>query len=351
MPHTANPLRCFNDLVQGVRANQTRRGVSPTRAFPPVRAGGRTCFTPQEVFMAYVPGPQHEVSPDIWAEIGSFVRQCVSKATCESPATAKTRMSYAAAFVGWCHRHDVPLRAEAVFTPERVEAYAFSALKGRPPRSVAAIRGALRTIGFACTKKAPWSRPPTALRKNAYLAAPYTPEEIEGYWACTDAQATPRRQHIFQLLLAAGLGAGLSSRETFELHASDILTHPEHDQLRIIVLPDRMVPLRAGFTTIMDEACARVPDGRLVGGRVSDAATVKDPLAKFRTPLDIPASLPRLSMSRLRTTWAVTVLSTPITITEFHQVAGTTSAKSLELYAQYVHVRDEAEWMCAAAGI
>lgn len=339
----------FGAAVDAVRASQ-RATTGKVGEFPPVRAGGATCATPAQVFTTYRPAGRHETSNEVWQEIGGFVRECVSKAPCDSPATAKARMSYAAAFVAWCHAQDVPLRAEVVFTPERVETYAVTVLAGRPKRSVAVIRGALRTIGFACTKRAAWPRPATPLRENAYLAAPYAPEEVAGYWAAADAQATRHRTHVFRALLTLGLGAGLSSAEMFDLHAAHVLTHPEVSDVRVIVLPDRLMPMRHDLTGVLDGLCEAQPEGRLLGGRASEAAAVKNKAGALRRGLDIPASLPALSLSRLRTTWAVTVLSEGITVAEFLRMAGTTSAKSLELYIPHVRVRGESEWLRLAAG-
>ena len=348
---TTNPgFVTFDAAVDAVRASQ-RATTGKAGEFPPVRAGGVTCTTPAEVFAAYRPAGRHETSNEVWQEIGGFVRECVSKAPCDSPATAKARMSYATAFVAWCHAQDVPLGAEAVFTPERVETYAVAVLAGRPKRSAAVIRGALRTIGLACTKKAAWPRPATPLRQNAYLAAPYNASEVAGYWAAADAQATRHRTHVFRALLALGLGAGLSSTEMFDLHAAHVLTYPDVSVVRVIVLPDRLVPVRHDLTGVLDGLCEAQPEGRLLGGRASEAAAVKNKAGALRRGLDIPAWLPALSLSRLRTTWAVAVLSVPVTIAEFHAMAGTTSAKSIEAYTRHVRTRDDTQWMRAAAGL
>lgn len=305
MPH---PPADFDDLVTAARSRHSGRVFTPG-THPPVRAGGTTCATPAEVFAAYRPGPQHGVTGEVWAVIGGFVRDCAAKASCESPATARTHMCYAAAFVAWCQANDVPLRAEVVFTPERVETYAFTELVGRPERSVSVIRGALRTIGLACTRKAAWSRPPMALRQNAYLAEPYTDEDVAGLWAAVDAQ------------------------------------------VRVVVLPDRLVPVRHEYVPVLDELCDAVPKGRLVRGRASEAMLLKDPLATYRRDLDLPTTLPALSLSRLRTTWAIAVLSVPVTLAEFHGMAGTTSAKSIEGYTRHIGSRDDAAWMRTAAGL
>ena len=341
-------LTAFDAAIS--RARSTYPTTHAERHGPAVRAGSRTCGTPEEVFAAYRPAGRHETSNEVWQEIGGFVRDCVSKTPCDSAATAKARMSYATAFVTWCHTQDVPLLAEAVFTPERVETYAVAVLAGRPRRSVAVIRGALRTIGIACTKRAAWPRPATPLRKNAYLAAPYATADVAGFWSAADAQATGRRTHVFRTLLTLGLGAGLSSAEMFDLHADQVLTHPDVPDVRVIVLPDRLVPARHDLTGVLDGLCEAQPGGRLLGGRTSEAAAVKNKAGALRRGLDIPASLPDLSLSRLRTTWAVTVLSEGVTVAEFLRMAGTTSAKSLELYIPHVRVRTEPEWLRLAAG-
>lgn len=341
----------FDQVVERVRAEQRidPRWRSSTQP-PPVRAGGVTCWTSAEVYAAYVPGPQHEVSRELWAEIGAFVRRCVSQAPCTSPATARTRMSYATSFVAWCHAQDVPLAAERVFTPERVETYAIGVLSGRADRSVGSIRGALRTIGIACTTKAAWSRPVTPLRRNAYLALPYTADETQALWEVAEAQRNARARRYFRTLLATGLGAGLASNEVAALSARDVLHHPVNPRLWVIVLPARLVPVRQDVTAVLKELCASQPEGPLLGERVSEAAAVKHRSHALRRHLDIPRGVPQLSLSRLRTTWATAVLSEGVTIAEFLQMSGTTSAKSLELYLPHIRVRTDVEWMSIASG-
>lgn len=56
-------------------------------------------------------------------------------------------------------------------------------------------------------------------------------------------------------------------------------------------------------------------------------------------------------MSRLRTTWAVAVLSEDVRISEYLAMAGTTNAKSLEQMAKFVQIREDQVSLRKAAGL
>lgn len=227
---TKGPQHPAEDLeaqIRGIRASMTDHPLTRTRGVRPARAGGVVCYDDQQDITSYVPGPQHVCTQEQWAEIGAFVRDAVRKAPPTTPLGALGRMSNTTSFVRWCLLADVPLTVESIFTPTRVEAYTAELTRsGRSPRAVSSVRSTLRTVGIACTKKAPWPRPPAQLRRGGYVNAPYSAEDISQFWEACLAQPTRHRRHVMATILALGLGCGLSSYELYFLETSHIIEHP-----------------------------------------------------------------------------------------------------------------------------
>lgn len=146
-------------------------------------------------------------------------------------------------------------------------------------------------------------------------------------------------------VLALGLGAGLRSREIVWVTPGAI--HQRGTGLVTVDLPDRVVPLRTDIAPTVLELIADEDTDRPVIGRVSPGA--KDPLERCRRGIELPTRLPRLVVSRLRTTWAVDVLRCGVRLSEYLAMAGTTSAKSLEAMSPHIGLRgDDTVWREAA---
>lgn len=127
-----------------------------------------------------------------------------------------------------------------------------------------------------------------------------------------------------------------------------VARHPGDPRLVVILLDDRVVPVRTQYVEELLALCRRFPEGPLVG---THKATAKDPLEALRQGAqwtDWVAFRP----ARLRTTWMADVLAQDVRVSEFMKMAGTVSSKSLEVIAPYVAQRIERdEYLVAAAGL
>lgn len=310
--------------------------------YPPAGVGGRSCATATEVIETYRPA-RSRVDDPLWSVIGPVARQAATVTAYASPSTALFGMRALTSFLLWAHAEELPLDVERLLTPARVEQYAAVGMAGLSPRSRSTMRGALRRIGRAATSRAPWAAEAHVYRGHV-LAPPYTPEEIAGYWEAAVTQATDRRSRVLTAILTFGLGAGLRSREMVWVTPGALDRHD--GGLVTINLPDRVVPIRATLAPTLMGLIEDGVDGPLIG-RVSAGA--RDPLERCRRGVELPARLPRLVVSRLRTTWAIEVLSSGLRLSEYLSIAGTTSAKTLEAMVPYIGMRtDEHVWRLAA---
>ncbi|WP_297742854.1 hypothetical protein [uncultured Tessaracoccus sp.] len=248
-------------------------------------------------------------------------------------------------FLTWAHRQDIPLELETLFMPSMVERYCATQATHLSFEARSTARSRLRKVGRACTKRAPWAPEPKPFADNHTIMPPYSSQEVEGFWRAALTQRTPRRRQVARAVLVLGLGAGLAPREVGLVSASDVRIHPTDSGLRVVLLPDRTVPVLAERANPLRDLCRDYPQRPLVGPLNPKA---KDPLGSARSRVEWPKHLPALRSSRPRTTWMATVLAQDLRVSEFMVIAGTISAKSIEAIAPHVAGRwDDDEYLCS----
>lgn len=311
---------------------------------------GHVVTTVEEVLEHYEPRAS-TVPPGQWRRLRPLAVASTRAADCRSAHTALFTLKAVTQFLAWAEENGHPLDAEAVFTPDLVERFCALRAPLLSSRTVANYRSALRRAARASTVKAPWAPPPRQFSDHVHLAPPYTEQEVHAFWDCARSQATEHRQRVMTTMLTLGLGAGLRVREVLALSAEQhVRLHPRDERLCVLLLEDRLVPVLSEYTPVVLDLCRRYPQGPLIGSYRPNA---KDPMGVVRKNLEVPSSLPRLSMSRLRTTWMASVLMQPdIRISEFMVMAGTVSSKTLECIAPFIPYRAaEDEYLFKGAGL
>lgn len=333
-------MSSFNNAVPGgatpIRDARTHQVlVRSGDHFPPVAVEGVLHHTAASVLQVWSPGPASAVTPDTWAAVGRFVTSSLGATGIESPTAALHNVRILARYVAWAYEQDVPATATAMFTVARVEHY-MALQQHLRPNSLNAIRACLRLVGRTCNPLGGWQPETPVYGDHNKIAPPYTDTEVAGFWEATDAQANTRRTLALTAILALGLGCGLRSREMVWCTAADFATDPDLG-LVTLTLPDRVVPVRHDCVTALIVVTQARPDGPLFG-RINP--TSREPLTIARKGIVLPSRLPKLVVSRLRTTWAVRMLTeADLRISEYQLIAGATSAQTLNLLGQYVPAR------------
>lgn len=312
--------------------------------------GGHVVTTVEEVLEHYQPH-KDTVPLAQWRRIRPLAVQAVRAANYTSVHGAHFALKAVAQFLAWAEDGGVMLLPDVVFTPDLVERFCATRGKGLSDRTVANYRSSLRSAARAVTKTAPWPPLPKQYADHVHLAPPYTPTELAAFWDCARLQATPHRERVMTTMLALGLGSGLRVSEVLAVSASThIRLHPKDHRLCVVILEDRTVPVLTTYAPVVLDLCQRYPEGPLIGPH---KVNTKDPMGVVRKNLEIPASLPRLSMSRLRTTWMASVLMQPdIRISEFMVLAGTVSSRTLESIAPFIPYRTaDDEYLFKGAGL
>ncbi len=309
--------------------------------------GGVVVTTPEGVFANYRPDA-YLMPTEVWGIVRPVAIDACRAAEYASVASALQCLSAVTYFLAWAHGEGLSLDLEQVFIPAHVERYCATALRHLSTETQSTRRGYLRRVARACTKKAPWPPPPKPFANNHTIQPPYSAEEVEALWAAAGSQATDHRERVATAMLTLGLGAGVKPGEMLAVTAETVKAHPHDPRLVVILLENRVAPVRTQYVDHLLDLCDRYPDGPLIG---MHKETAKDPLGALRQNVEWPEWL-AFRPARLRTTWMADVLAQDLRISEFMTIAGTVSSKSLEVIAPYVAQRIERdEYLFAAAGL
>lgn len=309
--------------------------------------GGVVVTTPEGVFANYRPAA-YLMPTEVWGIVRPVAIDACRAAEYASVASALQCLSAVTYFLAWAYGEGLSLALEQVFIPAHVERYCATALRHLSRETQSTRRGYLRRVARACTKKAPWAPPPKPFANNHTIQPPYQAHEVEALWAAARSQATEHRQRVATVILTLGLGAGVKPGEMISVCAEMVARHPADPRLVVLLLEDRVVPVRSQYVEELLDLCRRFPEGPLVGAH---KATAKDPLGALRQYVQWPDWV-AFRPARLRTTWMADVLAQDVRISEFMKIAGTVSSKSLEVIAPYVAQRIERdEYLFVAAGL
>lgn len=307
----------------------------------------RSC--PSDVIEEYRPSTAL-IPAERWWRLRPTVVAAVTASRPGSAWTALQSMRYTGQLTAWASAQGLPLNPEIIFTAAQIERFVSTELHALSPAGRATVRSRLRAVARAATTTAAWAPDPKPYARTRPIAPPYTEREVAGFWHAARTQATAHRSRVLLGMLTLGLAAGLRPAEMLTVSAREsIRVHPRDRRLWAVRLDDRVVPVRAAYTTALTDLCRDHPDGPLLG---QHRATAKDPMGVLRKGIEIPAWLPPLKLSRLRTTWMVSVLSGDLRISEFMTIAGISSAKTLESIAPYVPGRwDGDDYLFRGAGL
>ena len=154
---------------------------------------------------------------------------------------------------------------------------------------------------------------------------PYTQKETHNIWQW--ANTTDKRTHTKQLIVACGLGAGLTAKETGHLTGAKI----EIDDLGVMLhLPDRIVPVLNEWDQALRDHKQHHPDNEYILCPQSTRRnqTISERLSVIGTINGITQP----NMRRMRTTWIVEHLNNHLPDAAICTAAGIKTLKNYEHY-------------------
>lgn len=287
-----------------------------------------------------------ELAPEQWAQIAEFVRAAVTDAHQGTVYSARELLKAATPLVAWCFwTAGLDLDRETVFHPE--------------------------VIGEFIDRGTPqWSRPTAANRRSQLLrmselllphgvrpvrlppmwsarpSVPYTPAEVIALRSWAGGQTSQYMVVNSTVLLALGLGAGLSAAEVCEVRAGHLLVDADGVLVEVVGKRSRLVPVLAEWEPILvslADAAAIRPD--LYVFRPQRTTSNKNTISNFVAKTNAPRVHP--SLLRMRATWIVTHLTAGSPVKPLMEAAGVESLEALTRYLQFVPDVDVAAYRAA----
>lgn len=290
----------------------------------------------------YTPGAR-VCDPQIWPLIADDVRAAVHSLELNKRDTVNHFLADVTRYLAWCHVQGHPME----FREDLIAAFC-DTLTTFVATSVQRHRSRLRRIGIGYGTIARPAR--TQFPHHTHSGEePYTRAELERWWEVASSQKTEHRSRLLRATIALGAGAGVITAEMANLRTRDFAPHPDHPDLLLVHLPDRVVPVDAEWVERVQQVIEDAPGEYLFGRHHTQT---KDLLAYVKSKAIIPDDVPALTIRRLRTTYAVSLLTRRVSVSEFMAIFGNSTAISFERLAQFVPTRwDDAEYLRVAAGI
>jgi integrase len=169
------------------------------------------------------------------------------------------------------------------------------------PGLTGVTRRTLRTnLRFLARQVVPALAPADAPLPRERAKAPYSPAEIDGYFALASAQPTAARRMRAAGLVCLGAGAGLIRADLRGVRGSDITRRSGGVIADVRGARPRAVPVLARYHEPLLASAAFAGTGLVTGGHDPGRRNLTTPLIRA---LDGGTGLPRLDTSRLRATW------------------------------------------------
>jgi hypothetical protein len=272
----------------------------------------------------YVPA---RVTAATWALVRAIVQESIAAAASSDSAAQRYR-PHVAAFAGWAHGQGVACDLVSMFDLDLIERYIETGMPGAAEGSRSTRRAVLRRVARrASPALRDLPRPtPFAYRR---IRAPYTAGDVARYLRLAAQQPTPGRRQSVQAVLRLGLGCGLDGRDMSWVRGTDV--HQATDGAVTVSVsggtrPRDVVALRAHESPLID--LAEGGGERLLIGGTSLGRHNVTSVALQRLIGD--ASLPRLVVTRLRSTWLVEHLRAGTPLMVLMPAAGLTTTRPLE---------------------
>lgn len=253
-------------------------------------------------------------------EVAAFAKELVAAARPGTANRAKALLFAACRLGAYCESIGLELVPEAL-CDSVIERCCHPQTTSMSPATRRTVRTNLRAIAWGVH---PGPSSPALSRERA--KAPYTQAEIAAYLALADAQPTEARRLRASALVCLGAGAGLTGADVKAVRGSDVARRSGGVVVEVRAgRRPRVVPVLSCYHDRLLRAAAFAGPGLLIGGTSPTRRNVTTPLT---ASLSGGADLPRIEISRLRTTWLCEVAEA-IGLRAFMDAAGITCSQRL----------------------
>jgi integrase len=282
-----------------------------------------------------------QVPPQHWAVIGDFVRRAVADCENKTAYAAHTLMVATTYHVLWCWQTAaLPLERDVIFRRDVIAEYT--------DRGFADASDAYRTNRRSMLLRMSEQLVSSHLRAerlttlaSSLPTTPFTHTETALLRSWADGQNTLYRQINCNVLLAFGLGAGLSTAELLDVRCQDVTVDAEGVLIVVTGKRSRSVPmLREWQAPVAEIAQAAIRGGMYMfcPNRTTKTKNVVSNLIDRTRPPQV-----RPSPQRMRATWITTHLAANTPMTTLIEAAGVDSLEAFSRYLHFVPRQDPAD--------
>jgi len=270
--------------------------------------------------------------------VTEFIRTTVIASIDKAPYTESELTLVVRLLTEWSTSQGLELTAHAVLARGNISRFIDNGLSNRAAATRSDYRSKLLRVAEALLPSELAPRRLTPLQSSE-ASAPYSSEEQRALAMWARSQTKARRVDA-RVLLALGMGAGLSSGEIVTIKTGDIT--PTMDGAVLVHVREgrpRLVPaLRKWEKILLERSRSLSPDDFLfVAGRNGGG---KNLITNFIARGDAAV---HVQSQRLRSTWLVTQMSACTPLAELAEAAGVDSLEALTRYLPFVDRREPSE--------
>ena len=279
-----------------------------------------------------------------WAVVRPFALDCLRRLPPKGWPVAIRTLRILTQLGAWAVGEGMALDTEVVFDPDTIERFVVEGLAKNSSR--ATYRADLRRVAPLLTTKAPWEPRSTQLSRRQ-MAPPYTQAELNLLGSDALGQRTPQRRLAARTLIALGAGAGLDGRWVTQIRARDVVVDGAMTLVRVGPPSPRTLPVTVHWEQEVAELAATAGQEFLVGG----SSVSRNRASELLSRIEIPPGHPRLSLSRLRSTWLCWHLTAGTRLRELVAAAGLQSTATLSDLFGFVPPLPEDDARCVLRGV
>jgi integrase len=274
----------------------------------------------------YIP---HRGGPT-WQRVATAVRDLVLRADPLVPYSAAELMSVVGRLAMFCDGHGIA-DAQAWLEPTTIDWFLDVGCASLSTHTRSTYRARLRRLveavrGVDGAKPIPLSASPTD--------RPYTAHDQAGLWSWANGQPTEALRTGCRLLLALGLGCGLSTDEVIDLRAGEVrIAGNGAVVVEIAGRRSRLVICQARWEQVLSE------HAQAAGSRFlfrPNAVRAKNVVSNFLARAHRGLATPPVKISRLRDTWMVEHLAAGTPLSVLVAAAGLDGLSSLDRLLPYL---------------
>lgn len=261
-----------------------------------------------------------------WKSVRDLVHEIVLNSDATSVEHTKRLLTFITNYALWAQDSGYPVNRKTL-SEERLLNYYLESngnKDGNHSRRATAssyvVRGALGST-FS------YSRPDDTL-------TPYTPKEIRTLRVWANGLSSPRHIRNANTLLALTMGAGLTLAEMMSAEHDDITYVDDVVAVRVRGDKERTSPVLRSWVGRLQSVTKDTRSGNRLFHTHAVNGTPRDTLREFLDHTDMTVLRPE--PSRLRTTWAYTLLQAGTSIPTFMSVAGFRSTTTLTKYLRFM---------------